>query len=44
MKNPLDRFKGRPEYKEKRISELENRTIEIIEASETKRKKKIEEK
>ena len=39
MKNSLEEFKGRFEQTDKRISELEDRTIEIIE--EQKEKKRL---
>ena len=43
MKNSLEGFRGRLEQEEKRVSELEDRTMEIMESEEQK-KKEIEEK
>ena len=39
MKNSLERFKGRSEQAEGRISELEDKTMEIIKAEEQKEKR-----
>ena len=39
MKNSLERFKGIFEQAEERISELEDRTIEIVESEEQKEKR-----
>ena len=43
MKNSLEKFRGRSEQPEERISQIENRATEIIKSKE-QQQKKIEEK